>query len=134
MPDAQQLQRQITACARLCDPANGAPENERGIAARTIETLLPRLVSELTSTPKAPPAPEARHPAQSPLERLQAEWRRRFPASVAEARTLLKFSQGMSWEQLTEAMDITAAKADLTPDARFRYFCGVCWRCIRAAA
>lgn len=97
---ADRLERRILAMARVADPASNSAESERGVAAREIQALVPRLVAALSVAPAPiPPAPAVapswsaayvRTPGQvrADLRNLATAWEARFgSAFTREQRT-----------------------------------------------
>jgi len=145
--ELEKLTTQIKTMARICDPKNNASEGERSNAARGIEALLPRLVEAATlkalgasprppgSVPPPPPPPPP--PKSSALEQVMVEWYTHWPKTLTydQRSSLSRILSRMPREDVLCAIQAAVRASKLRAlDDPFRYFCGICWNQIKAAA
>ena len=136
--ELEKLTTQMRTMARICDPKNNASEGERGNAARGIELMLPRLVA--AAAQKAPPPPrwsEPPPPPASALNEAKKEWCRwtAKPLTADENSSLARIVSKLSREVVVAAIHAAFHAANRRPiDDPFRYFAGICWKQIKAAA
>jgi hypothetical protein len=139
--ELEKLATQMRTMARICDPKNNASDGERGNAARGIEALLPRLIDAATRKAPTPQPPPPRSPPppspSSALNEVLGEWYKHFPKALTSDQkySLARILARMPRDRVVDAVQAAVRASKLRGlDDPFRYFCGVCWNQIKAAA
>jgi hypothetical protein len=132
----------IGKLARMARPSNNAAEAERERATVEIEALaaaIGKVVSAAGRSAPPPPPPPRQGEPSGPSARLADEWISLMGGSlpIDFHQTIRRFTGKLSEDDIMDAMDITYRRGKdgyVEPVARWRYFCGVCWRKIRDGA
>jgi len=123
----------IAAC-RECNAGKSSVPADAGTVADVAQDALRWAAAIEEVARQADQRREARRRWHDWFEEVWAEWsyggamKKPFPLDIAWQDSIDRFqTNGVTADDMTDAVRTAMSRGHVTPDAKFRYFCGICW-------